>query len=1009
MAGTSVGFASSLGVFSTVPVVGWAAGIAAGFLDSYLSGRMAGKGRSAARAPRLLDSPVGSNEPGAPRITAYGIRVRVPCHTLWQDRKTREVGGSHNKAGTQAPQNRVYFDALLALNDRETTSLAQLWGNGKFLLTKTRNLTEIRTSAMTVSMNGAHVVLTMGDTADPDFSKKFNVGDAVEMKGFIIASGFDINEGYWKVFDVKSHTSSPSSIELVRYSGQNIVTTSATAGTRFSPATLTRIDDRGFCEGGATADLNGITVPIDSHFGPDNIFDIGTIVRVTGLSLPGSPSVSLDSFRFRYVGVVGVSSPNTMVLVSLSGIVSPGGLVALTGGASEVSATVYFETYPRFTLGIFPPTFDPDAHFHTGSEDQQPNSLLASAKPNAPAFRGMACQGLDDFFVHLFGDQLPYSLEAVIDPDPLMTWSEALASMIADRSPIPATAINVDGVVPRPFLGCYLRSSVPLITLLQPLLFAGSILEQERDGVICMFDAANCDVVEIRDSEEYSHLAARVDGDPSYEKWTVDEDSVEDRPTYIGVRHQDPDNGYADGFQPFKLRHPAGVEHEFEREIDLSNVVLTRKDAAELAQNELRRAWISKEKFHFVLTANYLHLLENDVVPLTDDDGITYKVRLLQRDLGSDFRVHCIGIVDDASFGSLGSVDTESAAGIPPRRSIQSVAAEIILIDAPAIRQEELDAPGLRIAIGALNSSPWVGVSLWESFDGTSYQMVDTVGTQAIVGTLQTQLGFSTAAESVGTTDVTIEDQDCDVLFTNYGAQLIDGCTTADVIAGKNWCALLSTDGSVELAAFTTVENLGDNIYRLGGWLRGLRGTGPSSKAISSRLVMLTGPGQSGVNFRKFAGQITPKPIAYKVVPSGFTIDDVEPISIVCNWRNVLPLPVRVIEKTIDADDNARFTVIQPWTRAILPLGAQPPHHHDERVESYKFTIYDPTGRIIRREFTIKGGGTTGTRLLRDRWITYDSANQSQDGYTPGPSETFWIDIQQVGEFGLGPSIKQEI
>ena len=51
----------------------------------------------------------------------------------------------------------------------------------------------------------------------------------------------------------------------------------------------------------------------------------------------------------------------------------------------------------------------------------------------------------------------------------------------------------------------------------------------------------------------------------------------------------------------------------------------------------------------------------------------------------------------------------------------------------------------------------------------------------------------------------------------------------------------------------------------------------------------------------------------------------------------------------------------------------------------------------------------TGTNTIRDRWVDYPASEQSADGYTPSAGTTFTLDVQQIGEHGVGPSIKGTI
>ena len=64
-------------------------------------------------------------------------------------------------------------------------------------------------------------------------------------------------------------------------------------------------------------------------------------------------------------------------------------------------------------------------------------------------------------------------------------------------------------------------------------------------------------------------------------------------PSSVGLRHQDPDNFYSEGYQHFGIRGPSGAGHETRDEGDLSNIVLTRQAARNLAGTVLRRTWIN--------------------------------------------------------------------------------------------------------------------------------------------------------------------------------------------------------------------------------------------------------------------------------------------------------------------------------------------------------------------------------------------------------------------------------
>lgn len=1007
MASLMVGAMRAGGMFAGP--VGWALGIGAALIDTFvIMPALRGKGRVDAAGPRLLDLPVGSNVPGAPRIWAIGGRVRVPTHVLWQSEKVREAQPATNKTGTNAQIRRVWFDALIALNDRPCVALQQLHGNGKLIIYHSRNVYGVTSSRMALSIvAGPRIRLTAQTTLDPDFVSIFEVNDAVELRDWVQTAGASINTGYFKVLAVVHHTTLPSYIELGPYSGQTISGIVATAGNAFAPATIRRVDNVLFAEAGITAYTSTVqtnprttlTATSSTNWRIAGLFGMGDKLIIANAVGLGPAPVELQSAATGFTGrFKPLHAPSSTI---------PDG----TYGASATNpARIEFLQDRGYTTGIFPSSpvpFEPSAYFYNGSDTQSPSSLVIAdeGNGNVPGYRGVAYQGLDDFFATQFGDSLPYSMEAIIDVDQSMDWGRAIQTIMVERCNLTASTVDVTGITQRPFLGAYLRGPVPAITAIQPILIAGQLMVQDRDGVLVFTEFANADEQTIENGETFSDFGTRLDGEtPVDNKWTVEDMATEDLPTKIGIRHQDPDNQFADGYQFFGLRHPEGLNHTNEQEVDLSQMVLTRLDAVTLAAVLLRRAWVNRRRYRFTLPASYIHLLESDLLTWTDDDGTPHVGRIIQRDIGSDFRVGIVCIAED--------LDLASYVGSPPQsvthRATLNIAGpaslDVIIVDAPATREGQNRKPGIHLAIGH-KGGPWAGAAIYESVDGTTYDLVDIVGRRALTGELVSTLTSATPAEQIGVSTLTTTAQSVDVQWTPYSEVYITSRTTKEVVGGLNWVALVKPDGTTEIAAFTSAVALGNGLFTLSGWLRGLRGTSDvagntvSACPADTRIVLLNGD----TYYREFDGEITPQALSYKIVPSGLGLDDVDPIGFVQTRRNALPLPPRTITKTIDATTfTARFTVTHQWSRAVLALGTQPPHPMDEPVESYRFTIYDVTGTQVRRIKLITASAT-GSNTIRDRWIEYTSAEQSADGYTPGPSTLFTVSVEQLGEFGAGP------
>jgi len=1008
--GGGVPTAAQVGAAAALPYIGWAVLIGSALIDAFvIMPALQGNKKENARSPRLLDSPIGSNAPGAPRVWAIGARVRVPTHALWQQRKARDANLGSSKGGA-LQQRRVYFDAAVALNDRPTLRMRQLVGNGKLLIYTTRNIYGITTNRMALSIVSGRVRLTSQTTLDPDFALLFAANDAVELRDWVQTAGSNLNVGYWKVFAVQQHTTLPSYIELVPYSGQTVAGIIATAGNAFAPATIRRVDDAVFSEAGFTIAQVIPAGSIPAYY----------ITATRSSNPPWNVAFRLgDPLQFRNAGALTNATARTgggTVLgdttVRFGGYVNsstyPNGLTSGTYGASATNpGYVTFTLDSGFSNGVFPQSFVPADYFVSGTETQGEASLIVADKGsgNVPGYRGVSYQGLDDFFATQFGDSLPYSMEAIIDVDQSMDWGRAIQTIMVERCDLAASTVDVSSITQRPFLGAYLRGPVPAITAIQPILIAGQLMVQDRDGVLAFTEFANADEQSIENGATFSDFGTRLDGEAaSDDKWTVEDMATEDLPTKIGIRHQDPDNQYADGYQFFGLRNPEGVDHTNEQEIDLAQMVLTRQEAANLAAVLLRRAWVNRRRYRFTLPASYIHLLESDLLTWTDDDGVQHVGRIIQRDIGSDFRVGIVCIAEDLELANYVGSPTQSAAGTPPISIPGPASVDVVIVDAPATREGQNRKPGLHIAVG-YNGGPWAGAAIYESVDGTTYDLVDIVGKRAVTGELASSLGSATPAEQVGVAPLVVSAQSVDVQFTAYSESQITSRTTKEVVSGSNWVALVKPDGTTEIAAFTSAVALGGGLFTLSGWLRGLRGTADVAQntvaacPAGTRIVLLNGD----TYYREFAGEIAPTALAYKIVPGGLSLDDVEPINFVQGRRNALPLLPRTITKAIDPTTlTARFTVTHNWSRAVLTLGTQPPHPMDEPLESYRFTIYDATGTQIRRIKTITASAT-GTNTIRDRWIEYTSAEQSADGYTPGPSTLFTVSVEQLGEFGAGP------
>lgn len=1004
--------------FSSGPI-GWVAGAGliagAALIDQRIIQGLQGKPREQDRSPSLLGLPVQSTEAGAPRVWALGRRVRVPCHVMWQSEKEISVSvmpGSKGAPGVQ--QNQVLVDCAIAVNDRPTLRVIQMVSQGQLLFWTTRNIIVVETAGMTVTESGGNLVLTMVDTFEQDWSDKFQADDNVILSGFVCPSGPNINNGYWRVVSATGHGLTPSALTLSPYSGQTLVGLSATAGSSATPALVSRLDDV-IARHDITGTLNThlvhrveLTPSSLQHLAFSDVFSEWDIVRLTGFSPPDVNGIPLQVRRIRngYVWLNRTSG-------TFGGTTYDG--MPVTAGTSTNSASISFWTPQTATNGILDPSFVPTDHFHEGDDTQTAGSIIEAIEGvgNVSGYRGVAYQELDDFNVTRFGGGVGPQTEALIEVDASMTWPRAF-QLVCERGGVPAEFVNVEGVFDDSFEGMLLRGYVPAAQSLQDMLLAKQVATQDRDGVLCFSAIENLDVVQVVNGtgDEVSDLAAYIDGErPTDSKLGFDDASPEDSPTSVAVRHQDPDNFYAAGYQVFGIRNPGAPEGENRQEIDLSNMVMTAKHGMDLATTIARRAFVNSRTVRMQLPASYLYLLENDLLTVTTDEGEDLTVRVIRRDIGSNFLVQVTGVVEDVDLAVSGS-PVQSGAGITNRipQRLPPVVGRVL--DIPPMRDEDSFAPGLWLAAAPQGAGAWAGCTVYRSTDSEqNWEVVGRLATRCTVGTSETVLSAGVPSETHGDEVVAWDAvSTLTVEFDGQGQLPLASFSEPMVLEGLNWLHVQSDDGTFEIiGARDVVQNTATN-YTFSYLLRGLRGTTASmhlDRAAGAKVTAMGHPSEDGLLWLPCDGVATRTAQSFRFVAPGEDVSDVESVGITARWRNCSPFPVRDITKTINGTTSVRFEV-DHWTRRVMPVGSTGPYALDEQYEAYRFDMWNAAGTAIVHRRTITSRGT-GSPTLRDKWVDFSSAECTAAGYTLGPGETFIIDVVQIGDYGESPSNRVEI
>lgn len=1031
-----------------VGLIGMAVVAGAGLLDSqFLFPKLLGDGKNQGRPTPLVGLPTTTNQPGTPRVWALGRRVRVPLHVMFQSDKEREETQGGRKGGVANTVKRVFSDVALSVNDRPTQRLLQIAANGQLVWWLDRNLVRVQTSEVTSSIVSSRLVLTMNSAFEPDFSDFFDVGQAVVLVGYSadpnnghMGTGANAGLSYWKVYSVTSHRSTASALTLVPLVGQNMGTlVSVTAGSALFPGQVVRLDSA-FCDYDFTCD----TVQFIPGTGVGFYLNLSEtqeeMMRLATNGQGGWVDVVLTNWEYNTGGgwvTLTAATPASIARPAVTGgrwvirqrsTAFPFGIGAnVRPGTSALAGIVRLASDPGFPAGMF--AASPSLSFYTGlpGTDRQGSSssqrgqleddIIARHKVSGeiPGFRGLAYQVLDQWDLSTyFGNQLPPIVEGIIEPDAGMTVPQAIAEIVG-RAGLEEVQIDTEGVTVAPFEGAYVQGAIPTSTALQPILTAFQVLVQERGPSLAFFDFENADAIQVENGASFSDLGVTSGvGTPNTgDKLRFTQADPADLPTSIGIRHQDPDQQYAQGYQRFAQRQPTVQQEQQEQDIDLSNVVLARKQARNLCGTIMRRTWVNGTAVELQLPVAYLEALENDLLTVTDDEGNDHTVRIIRREIGANFVVNVSAVVEDVALAVRGSPIQRPDVTTPTIPQALPPVARVL--DIPGLEDGDTVAPGYYVGACSPNGGVWNGAVVYESRDsGTTW---------AQVAVLQNQVGAGTTTSALSTTTTVSEDSsggpyydtvnDVTIAVDNAGAlgSLLT-VTETEVEAGWNWLCI--SDGTdFEIFGFRDVTDNGDGTYTVSHLLRGLRGTQETARTV-------TFAAGSSVTFLFQAKQLDqlkliPVPVnatgaavavQVKILAPGQSLADVTAVSVSVNGWNARPFPVRTVGVDRGGSPFDAVLNVLPWSRRNYAVGYTGPWSSDEPTQTIELDIYDPTGATLQRTkiYTAPSGADV---LGVD--FPYPASEQTADGYTPSGTETFMVVPRHVGAYGDGRSYQIEV
>lgn len=415
--------------------------------------------------------------------------------------------------------------------------------------------------------------------------------------------------------------------------------------------------------------------------------------------------------------------------------------------------------------------------------------------------------------------------------------------------------------------------------------------------------------------------------------------------------------------------------HTISRKVVVSNppVTMAIARARQVAEDELRAAWVAQERAGFTLPPSRFALDPGDVVELATKPGHpALHLRLATVGHSIARKVEAFAVETSTIGGATVTVEP-----VPVPGPMLTMPAMPVFVDGPLLADADPDHAGY--VAGAM--LPWgAGMALFRSATESGFALDSRLLKQGRIGQLVGELwsGPAWRWDMVNTVRVQM-----------VSGQL-ESAEPVAVLNGSNALLVENADGEWELLQWTTAELTAERTYALRGLLRGQRGTEHAMRspvAAGARVVVVDGgllptglpPEMMGLDLIWRAGPILSDSTAdsYTQTVQTMTGKARRPYSPCGLWG------VRDHDSGDWEITWKRRTRLggDSWDQAEVPLG--------EETEAYQLEILDGDGEVVRT-FT----ATTTSQ-------TYTSAQQTTD--FGGQSWGFSARVaQSSATYGLG-------
>lgn len=256
-------------------------------------------------------------------------------------------------------------------------------------------------------------------------------------------------------------------------------------------------------------------------------------------------------------------------------------------------------------------------------------------------------------------------------------------------------------------------------------------------------------------------------------------------------------------------------------------------EAKAIAEKSIQKAAAEIFTTTLDLLGQYAKLEPTDIVTVTDDDGSTYRLRLVKKTEAAGV-LSFDAVVDNASVlvatgTTTDYTESNTVLGLPDT--------DIEIIDGPILRDADNNSPGVYVSAKGKKAG-WPGCLIQRSYDGVLYDDQGNISASGVIGRCTTTLADWAGGNRFDETSTVTVSVGLGVLSSVTRDQVLDSDANACKIGD-------------EVLQFKTATFVSTGIYTLSGLLRGRRGTewAMTGHAAAERFVLLSPDSLRRVNF----------------------------------------------------------------------------------------------------------------------------------------------------------------